>query len=88
MKLVIAEKSSVAQSIACVIGAAGRKVPDRTLFRLYHYHGLFRLYAELRQHPGTHGLAEGSERQIRLQGKPGDLGLRQGYHTVHLCLSF
>ena len=44
--------------------AAGRKVPDRTLFRLYHHHGLFRLYAELRLHPGTHGLAEGSERQI------------------------
>ena len=58
MKLVIAEKPSVAQSIARIIGAAGRKVPDRTLFRLYHHHGLFRLYAELRQHPGTHGQPE------------------------------
>ena len=64
MKLVIAEKPSVAQSIARVIGAAGRKVPDRTLFRLYHHHGLFCLYADLRQHSGTHGLAEGRERQI------------------------
>jgi hypothetical protein len=25
--------------ITRVIGAAGRKVPDRTLFRLYHHHG-------------------------------------------------
>ncbi len=39
-------------------------VPDRALFRLYHHHGFFRLYADLRQYPRTHGLAEGSEQQI------------------------
>ncbi len=62
-------------------------VPDRTLFRLYHHYGFLRLYADFRQHSGTHGLAEGSERQIRLQGKPGNLGLQQGHYPFHLRLS-